>query len=568
MAADPARIARLTDPRVRRLAPLVVALQMAAALSEGLGLVLLVPMLGLLADRGGAGGTGLADRLVGLGLPTDLVGLLALFVVLVAVRAVLVMWRNRAVLELEVALVDGLRRRAWRGLLNAEWRMLAGLRRSDQASLLISNLDRVGMGINQLLVATTTVITLTALGLAALAIAPLFALGAGLGGVLVLLAYRGLRQQATQLGETLGAVWNRVHASLGESLGAMRTIKLLGDEGRAERTVMDGFAAISAARHAYLRSTGLGQLLLQTGGAAALALLVWLALARWHLPLAAILPMVALFARALPLLGSLQEAWQQWLHARPALAAAQALIAEAEAAREPDLPPGPPPRLERTIALDQVLVRFAGQANPALAGVSLVITAGSTIALVGPSGAGKSTLADLLAGLTVPESGQITLDGRVLDPAAQRAWRGAVAYVEQDPLVLAASLRDNLRWAAPQADDARLWAVLEDAAAADFVRGLPDGLDTRLGDGGRQLSGGERQRLMLARALLRDPQLLILDEATSALDPANEHAIAAALARLRGRMTIVLIAHRGVLTELADRVIRLESGQIVDEIAG
>lgn len=553
------------DPRVRRLAPLLLVLQMLAALTEGVGLVLLVPLLGLVAEGAGAAG-GLSRRLAGLGLPTDLVSLLALFVMLVTIRAILVMWRNRAALELELALVDGLRRRAWRGLLNADWRMLSGLRRSDQASLLISNLDRVGHGINQLLVATSTVVTLLALGLAALAIAPLFALGAGLAGLTVLLAYRGLRQHAARLGEALSAVWNRLHGGIGESLAALRTIKVLGGEVRAERTVMDGFAALGAARHAYLRGNAIGQLLLQTGGAAGLAVLVWLALKHWHLPLATILPMVALFARALPLLGTLQEAWQQWLHARPALAAAQALIAQAEAAREAAVPAGLAPRLNQAITLDQVEVRFPGQAEPALAGVTLRIAAGSIVALTGPSGAGKSTLADLLAGLIAPDAGQVMLDGLPLDPVAQRAWRRAVAYVEQDPLVLAATLRENLRWAAPDADDARLWAALEAAAAAAFVRTLPEGLDTRLGDGGRQLSGGERQRLMLARALLRDPQLLLLDEATSALDAANEAAIAAALRQLRGRMTIVLIAHRGVLTGLADRVIRLERGRMVDEI--
>ena len=164
-----------------------------------------------------------------------------------------------------------------------------------------------------------------------------------------------------------------------------------------------------------------------------------------------------------------------------------------------------------------------------------------------------------------PDRGTVTIDGAVLDAAAQRAWRGQVAYIDQDPLLLAATLRDNLRWAAPRVSDAQLWAALEQAAAAGFVRALPDGLDTRLGDGGRRLSGGERQRLMLARALLRAPQLLILDEATSALDAENEAAIAAALGRLRGQMTIVLIAHRGALLDLADQVIRLENGHMVDE---
>lgn len=555
--------ASLRDPQVRRLVPRLALLQTAAALTEGVGLVLLVPLLATLAgpDAAATGPVAKAVADLGLGLPA----LLALFVLLVAARAALVLARNRAALTLELALVDGLRQRAWRALLGADWRTLQGLRRSDQASLLITNLDRVGHGVNQLLLATTSVVTLLALGLAALAIYPLFALGGLLAGLLVLLAYRGLRRQAALLGAALGAIWDRVHGALGEALGALRSIKTLGREAEAEAMVMQGFAELGAARQAWHTSQALGQFLLQTGGAAVLALLVWLALAGWHLPPATILPLIAVFARALPLLGTLQEAWQQWRHAAPALAAAEAQIAAMDAAAEQLAAAAPPPHLARALELTGVTLHYAGQPAPALAGVSVTIPAGQITALVGPSGAGKSSLADLLAGLLAPDAGHIAIDGVALDPALQRSWRGQVAYIDQDPLVLAASVRDNLRWAAPAVDEARLWRALEDAAAADFVRALPQGLETRLGDGGRRLSGGERQRLMLARALLREPQLLILDEATSALDAENEAAIAAALARLRGRMTIVLIAHRGALLDLADQVIRLESGQVVDE---
>ena len=557
--------AGLRDPRVRQLAPRVAVLQIAAALTEGVGLVLLVPLLAGLAGPGSAVGGPLAGTIADLGLGRNLPALLALFVVLVAARAALVMARNRAALTLELALVDGLRERAWQALLGADWRLLQGLRRSDQASLLITNLDRVGQGVNQLLLATTTVVTLLALGLAALAIYPLFALAGGLAGLLVLLAYRGLRGQAARLGEALGAIWDRVHSAIGEALGALRSIKILGREAEAEAMVMTGFAELGAARQAYHTGRALGQFLLQTGGAAALALLVWLALAQGQLSVVTVLPLIAVFARALPLIGILQEAWQQWRHAAPALVAAEAQIAAMRAAAEAPLTPAAAPGLAREARFNRVTLHYAGQAEPALVEVSLAIPARQITALVGPSGAGKSTVADLLAGLLGPDGGAVTIDGTMLEGAAQRAWRVQVAYIDQDPLLLAASLRDNLYWAAPAANDAQVWAALEDAAAADFVRGLPEGLDTRLGDGGRRLSGGERQRLMLARALLRDPQLLILDEATSALDADNEAAIAAALGRLRGRMTIVLIAHRGALLDLADQVIRLESGRVVDE---
>ena len=133
--------------------------------------------------------------------------------------------------------------------------------------------------------------------------------------------------------------------------------------------------------------------------------------------------------------------------------------------------------------------------------------------------------------------------------------------MQQEPLLFDATIRENLLWAEPQADEARLREVLVQAAAG-FVFDLPEGLDTRTGASGRQLSGGERQRIALARALLRRPSLLILDEATSALDAANEAAICEAIGQLRGRLTMVIIGHRGALSELAERRIELAEGRL------
>ena len=162
-------------------------------------------------------------------------------------------------------------------------------------------------------------------------------------------------------------------------------------------------------------------------------------------------------------------------------------------------------------------------------------------------------------------------DVRVIDADGREIAWNDVSHLDNDQMRalmkeivnrLSGTIRDNLRWAAAEAEDARLEQALRDASAA-FVLDLPQGLDTVIGDGGRALSGGERQRLMLARALLRDPALLILDEATSALDAANEAQIAAAVRGLRGRMAVVIIGHRGALLDLADAEIRLESGHIV-----
>lgn len=548
----------------RRQAAVLAGLMVLSALTEGAGLVMLVPLLEAVSNNGLAGSE-VASRLAGLGLPTSLGAMLVLFVGLVVLRGIIAVLRNMRAIRFEASLADGLRLQAWEAMLHCDWRVIAGLRRSDSASLLISSLDRVGYGLSQLISALSALLTLVALAFAGLLIAPQVAAILVGSGLLVLGAYHGLRRRAARQGDMLTRNQAAVYASLGEGLAALRAIKSQQRESQAYSALAQGFARLADGRADFVRDKSLGTFALQAGGAAVLSALVWLAAERWGYGLATVLPLIALFARALPLLAVVQETWQNWAHARPALVEVQALIARLEAAREPSLGEQVPPRLARSIRLAGIGVQYAGQDRAAIDAASFTIAAGTITAFAGPSGAGKSTLADILAGLLVPDRGRVEIDGAALDPAMLRAWRGAVAYVEQDPVLLSASVRDNLLWAAPEASEQHLWTALENAAAADLVRGLPQGLDTLLGDGGRRLSGGERQRLMLARALLRGPQLLILDEATSALDPANEAAIAEALQRLRGRLTVVLICHRGALLALADRVVRLEAGRVVDE---
>ncbi len=555
MPPAPPSLARMIAPR---RAAWLGLLMLGGALTEGIGLVLLVP---LLAALGGEGGGRLAAWLETAGLPLRLEELLALFVALIGLRAIITQARLMATQRFELALVDVLRRRAWRALLHCDWRVLLGMRRADSASLLITDIERIGFGVQQAISATAIVVTLSGIGLAALAISPVVTAGAALAGLAVLAGYAGLRRRAQALGAALGSAHADTHASLDEGLGALRVIKSLEGEERAEAQAMTGFAAMRRAQIAFARDRGLGQGALQFGGALALAVLVWLAARRWNLDAITILPMVALFARALPLLGALQEAWLNWRHARPALDATLALITAAEAAREPEAPGVAAPGLERAIELTYVTVRFG--AGPAvLDRVTLTLPAGSITALAGPSGAGKSTLADLVGGLLSPDSGTLAIDGTLLDPPLRRAWRRRVAYVQQEQVLLAASVRENLAWGAPGASEAAMLDALT-GASAQFVLELPEALDTRVGDGGRVLSGGERQRLMLARALLRQPALLILDEAASALDSENEAAIAAAIAALRGSITVLIIGHRGALAEIADRTVRLENGRIV-----
>jgi ATP-binding cassette subfamily B protein len=193
---------------------------------------------------------------------------------------------------------------------------------------------------------------------------------------------------------------------------------------------------------------------------------------------------------------------------------------------------------------------------------TLDVQPGERVAIVGPSGAGKTTVMQLLLRFYDPEAGTIRFDGadiRDLDPAE---LRGAIGVVPQDPTIFAASARDNIRYARPDADDADVRAAAQAAHALDFLDRLPLGLDTFLGERGVRLSGGQRQRIAIARAILRDPALLLLDEATSALDAESERIVQAALDEVMRERTTLVIAHRLATVLKADRIVVLDKGRI------
>ena len=203
-----------------------------------------------------------------------------------------------------------------------------------------------------------------------------------------------------------------------------------------------------------------------------------------------------------------------------------------------------------------ITVRYPASERAVLAEFSATCRPGALTVVVGETGAGKTTLGDVLLGLLPPESGAVLVDGVPLSTLPRDAWRARVGYLAQEPMLFHGTIRENLRFARPSATDAQLDAALT-AAACDFVGRLPHRLDSEVGDRGVLLSGGERQRLALARALLREPDLLVLDEATSALDAETEARILQTVRALRGRCTVVFCTHRAAVRAMADQVIEL-----------
>ena len=219
-----------------------------------------------------------------------------------------------------------------------------------------------------------------------------------------------------------------------------------------------------------------------------------------------------------------------------------------------------------SVAFENVTFRYPTRLEvSALHDFSLSIAPGETVAVVGPSGAGKSTLFQLIQRFYDPEGGTIRVDGVALPDADPADVRGRIAMVPQETVIFAASARDNLRYGRWDASDDMLWAAAEAANAAEFLRKLPEGLDTYMGEGGARLSGGQRQRLVIARAILRDAPILLLDEATSALDAESERLVQDALDKLMADRTTIVIAHRLATVRAADRIVVMDNGRIVEE---
>jgi ATP-binding cassette subfamily B protein len=217
------------------------------------------------------------------------------------------------------------------------------------------------------------------------------------------------------------------------------------------------------------------------------------------------------------------------------------------------------------VRLEDVTFSYPGATTPALANVSLDVPPGTTLALVGETGSGKSTLASLVARLQDVGTGRVTIDGVDVRDLALAELSRVVGVVSQETYLLHTTVRENLRYARPEASDAEIEAAARSAQVHEVIAGLPEGYDTMVGSRGHRFSGGERQRIAIARTLLRDPAILVLDEATSALDTETERAVQAAFDGLaRGRTTIT-IAHRLSTVRHADQIAVLDHGRVVEQ---
>jgi subfamily B ATP-binding cassette protein MsbA len=265
-------------------------------------------------------------------------------------------------------------------------------------------------------------------------------------------------------------------------------------------------------------------------------------------------------SQSLRQLANLQTVFAEGLSAAARLFSA--LDVEPEVRDRPGAPPLP--RGKATIRFEAVDFAYGPADAPTLENISFEVHRGETVALVGPSGGGKSTILNLIPRFYDPTAGHVRIDGHDLREVGLHSLRDQIALVTQEPFLFDDSIRANIAYARPEASQGEIEQAAREAAAHDFILGLPDGYDTVVGEAGARLSGGQRQRIAIARAFLKDAPILLLDEATSALDAESEAQVQVALKRLMTGRATILIAHRLSTVRGADRIYVIDKGRIVE----
>ncbi len=395
-------------------------------------------------------------------------------------------------------------------------------------------------------------------------------LSAGLLGGSYALIYIRLRERLRHVGEDLMLAFGERFRVSQEAMGGIKDVKLLGLE--------DSYIGVYkvAARRSARASAALGvmselpRFALEAITFGTLLTVILVLLLRSDGNIADIVPTLGVFAfSVMRLLPALQQIYNGLATMRGGKAILDTIVGDyAEASRvpRPQVAAQAPLRLEHGLELSDVRFTYASAGRPTLTGLDLKIPARSTVGIVGGTGAGKTTVVDLILGLLVPDGGEIRVDGTPVTLENRRGWQKTLGYVPQTIFLTDDSIASNIAFGVPKdrIDMAAVERAARTAALHDFVvSDLPQGYDTVVGERGVRLSGGQRQRIGIARALYRDPSLLIMDEATSALDNITERVVMEAVQNIRDDKTIILIAHRLTTVRACDTIFLMEHGQLV-----
>ena len=526
----------------------------------GIGIVMLVPLLNLLQ----IGDSRLPEAFTALPYAVCVGILLAAYVLLVAVKALLS--RALSIRESDFLEETGrrLRERLYAAVSGASWESLTARKDTDTINLFTSQCGQVSYGFAEVIHFLVSIVSAAIqLGIALMMSPPVTALVCVMGACMLAI-FMPLRKKSRAYGDEMIRISREFYGELQNQLASVKEVRAYGVEREHAARFDEISASFKTARMKYVRQCSVPGVVYSLAAAVMIALVYLVCTLGLKVETDRLVVLVYIFARLWPIFSGFQGRIQGIHSCLPAYEklneALRELQPEADTAEtDADF------SLWNEIRFDGVHFAYRDSDEETLRGVSFSLKRGEKLALLGRNGAGKTTAVNLLLGFLLPRAGAIRVDGTTLEAANIRAWRAQVGYVPQDPLILNASVRENLTRFHPGASEEELIAALKRAMAWGFVSRLPDGLNTALGDRGIRLSGGERQRIVLARVLLGHPSLIVLDEATTALDYESETAFHDVIASLGEDAAVVLIAHHGSTVAMADRAVVLENGGVAEE---
>ncbi len=491
-----------------------------------------------------------------LGLQLTLYGSLTVYVLFTLLQAMLGYVRTMLQVRIVEETKQTLRNQLFSATIEAEWGFIKDQKNTHIFNNLISEINTIGYMATMLIGACSTFILFCVYLATSLFISFKMTLLAAFCFVPLLVIQRLLNNRAYKTGETM--YW-RHEQLFGAVLDFVNSLKLAKSHSFQDRYVSE-FRQIThqTAQDEYRlsRTSAATDMLYQAGMAFIISFVLIWSIQIAHTPMVDLLVMVYIASKLLPNFSLLVRNYQYALNALPSCEGVLGLLHDTKQRREQHNPEPLTTFPQQAIRFVNVGFRYESD-KPIFDGFNCVIPVNETTSIVGASGQGKTTLVDLLLGLLKPQQGEIWIDNTNLARVNLRDWRSTTAYIPQECFLFHTTIRENLLWAKPDATESDLRDVLKQVAG-DFVFGLPKGMETVVGDQGIRLSGGERQRIALARAMLRAPKLLILDEATNALDSANELIIKRAIDQLKGKATILLIAHSDYLHTGANQTLVLD----------
>ncbi len=549
----------------RLFAATVLALVLAAL--QGTGILLLFPLLEIVGITNSENTSEFSRELNQwfgyFDLSPSLLLIITFFLVVVSVRELLTLLQSVLHATIQQSFIVKLRLDLFEAITYLDWLHFCRCKPAVFMQTLIGDISRIGIGTQSLItLVTTSLLTICYLGIA-LAISWKMTAIVCVCGLVSLLFLRRSFRKAGQLGMRQTEMNNNLFTLLTEHFGALRLTKIYSVQQQSIKRFKHQFDGMRRLFTDSMLNQAQLKMRFNLVSVVIFCFFLFMAIQWLMLSSASLLVLIVLFSRVIPHTSNIWQNYNRFCHVAPAFAAYNKLLVECREMQENRLLESPVRLcMRREIRFINIDFRYDQKERNILKALNFTIRAGELTAIVGPSGAGKSTIVDLIIGLLKPVHGEVKVDDVNLTDSNLSAWRANIAYVPQDIFLFNDTIRANIVWAKPSATDEEIQQCVRAASLEITINRLPLGLKTIVGDRGVCLSGGERQRIAIARALLRNSQILIFDEAMSELDPISQHKINQILQK--SNKTIIVITHQLSTIKYADQIIAIEEGAVAD----